>query len=1003
MQKENLLNEALTTDICQKIQQLLEQESSYEAKKSITKHYLGMHILNDQQVLFGFWVPGLKDGFISSYKDTLRVQLWRHRGTYNFNDLQTLRFNLIEVPVETIDDYAICVLDGVNLGSKEQLGDLYWLIFNHQKEEVIRDPLAVSLPFGVYAPAEVYNMNKVFAKRNDLKYFKQHYKKRLDSGHYLANDIGMCLEIHTETATKQGTIQGLTELYQTIKSKMLENLSSNKDIYDGLSSAEKNLVSFDTIELMPEVPTSEREVNIGKSEFFDIQSKQDGFADVVVKKPDISNWGYDTPLLGSIAVSPSLLQTLRPDEMIEFIETIHTMPHRPIQLCIDSVLGHCDFQGAFLLETYDQEPSKTRDPKTIHSRYLTGPNMYGRDINFSNENVRAMLLEMLRRKIDLGYDCIRIDGAQDFIKSRDAITGFRIQDDDFLRELVSVEQNIQGLKRYLDINLEDGRPWPDDLNWLYNSTYLDHSIQMNHPNKEIPKQWSPVIFAHNVHGKYKWFMEKWDRFVEVYRYGEHWITGQSNHDNARYFYKMVPSTSSRLYKENTPFADYYNAELGKTKKEVVHNAMDHHALSALMTAFLPGHPMFLLNALSHTPWMFLRDIDHTYAMMILADEGAKFFEWYVDEETFNRNDNFKRVKALGFTRYESLMHSDDHPSFLNRLKQLSSYVKTDALCIRSLFENTAQQGRYENKDELELHLNNLLVPNNKAFKSLRDKLDQIIDDNQQDLHSFLDYANALLIKNHRTIEKKMNTLKTMQAPSNKHQEMELIQRRQKYQNEREKIEFLLQIDSSHLALLLIEEQQRDAYDVSQWAKDDLLNQLAPNRLKTNNLLDEAYLIDFSKAFFKDALEACKVHKYEASLNQETVDFNLACRRYRHDNPWLYDNPNNNIRENYFARKLYVNGAKDSGDWGDRGDIIHCNTLYYGWRTDPQKEKQLFILANMEGEIIDELPLHLFMNTKDPWRVILKSPKVSLKIDTVSAKDSIKSFKNGDVIVLERSL
>jgi len=338
----------------------------------------------------------------------------------------------------------------------------------------------------------------------------------------------------------------------------------------------------------------------------------------------ISNWGYDTPVLGSAAINPSILGTLRPDEFLEFIETIHTLPGRPIQLCIDSVLGHCDFQGARLLETFDKVSEDRSNLKYINSKYLRGPNMYGRDIDFTEPHVKAILLELLTRKLNLGYDCVRIDGAQDFILTMDEETGLRIQEDEFLNEMASVVQDINGLKRRLDFNLEDGRPWPDDLNWLYNSKYLDHCIERTLPFGDRVKQWSPIIFAHNVHGKYKWFLNKWDRFVEVFRYGENWITGHSNHDNARYFYRLVKMKPGSAYREGDPFDDYYNDQLGKTMTEAAHAAMDHNALTALSLGFLPGNPMFLLNALFHTPWLFLRDIDDTYDVKIVAEEGSRF-------------------------------------------------------------------------------------------------------------------------------------------------------------------------------------------------------------------------------------------------------------------------------------------------------------------------------------------------------------------------------------------
>jgi hypothetical protein len=270
--------------------------------------------------------------------------------------------------------------------------------------------------------------------------------------------------------------------------------------------------------------------------------------------------------------------------------------------------------------------------------------------------------------------------------------------------MANVVQEINGLKRRLDFNLEDGRPWPDDLNWLYNSKYLDHCIERTLPFGDRVKQWSPIIFAHNVHGKYKWFMNKWDRFVEVFRYGENWITGHSNHDNARYFYRLVKMKPASQYKVGESFDDYYNDQLGQTMTEVAHNAMDNNALTALSLGFLPGNPMFLLNALFHTPWLFLRDIDDTYDVKIVAEEGSRFFTWYVDEALYDQPDNFSRLKALGFAQYSQLVanprHKKDTPGFLDALFEQCQKIKTDALMARFLFDDPDDAGGYRNVDDL---------------------------------------------------------------------------------------------------------------------------------------------------------------------------------------------------------------------------------------------------------------------------------------------------------------
>jgi hypothetical protein len=68
------------------------------------------------------------------------------------------------------------VLEGMKPGTKEELGCFYWLRYldmNSDDVKVIGDCLAYSLPYGVYAPAELYDMASLQRNRKDLEYFAQ--------------------------------------------------------------------------------------------------------------------------------------------------------------------------------------------------------------------------------------------------------------------------------------------------------------------------------------------------------------------------------------------------------------------------------------------------------------------------------------------------------------------------------------------------------------------------------------------------------------------------------------------------------------------------------------------------------------------------------------------------------------------------------------------------------------------------------------------------------------
>ena len=116
---------------------------------------------------------------------------------------------------------------------------------------------------------------------------------------------------------------------------------------------------------------------------------------------------------------------------------------------------------------------------------------------------------------------------------------------------------------------------------------------------------------------------------------------------------------------------------------------------------------------------------------------------------------------------------------------------------------------------------------------------------------------------------------------------------------------------------------------------------------------------------------------------------------------MKSNPTNNIRRDYFARKLFINGAKDIGDWGDKGDNLNCNTIYYGWRTAPDDSSQIFLIANMEGKPIDSCPLDLFLNLPGEWKVALSSPSMGKLPEVIDRSFRLKNFRNGEVLILER--
>jgi hypothetical protein len=203
--------------------------------------------------------------------------------------------------------------------------------------------------------------------------------------------------------------------------------------------------------------------------------------------------------------------------------------------------------------------------------------------------------------------------------------------------------------------------------------------------------------------------------------------------------------------------------------------------------------------------------------------------------------------------------------------------------------------------------------------------------------------------------------------------------------------------------MLEEADAQTEYHVPTWAADERLNAVAPEQMKTNGCITAEKLKAFSLAFMRDARDVAKVHHYEGEVNPKQVAFNFALRRFRQKHPWLFKNPTNDVQRDYFGRKLLINGAKDVGDWGDKGDIVKCNTIYYGWRTSPNSTQQVFLIANMEGKPIDVCPLNLFLNLDGIWNVAAHSPTLQGIPEQLDKHAVIHNFKNGEALLLARDV
>jgi len=569
----------------------------------------------------GFWAPELtgeimrpRDIYLEVFTPLEEID-WR-------SPLQTTHFRRDCLRLKQQGEFFWGAIEGMQAGTKDRPGCFYWLRYYNQKGQLqtIRDMMPYSLPFGIFAPAELYDMESLQANREDMEYLRRTSRSNGDEEVPRVGAPVAILQLHIGTASRSGTIAGLTEIYRQISRKIRENMP--------LTPAEECYVGYDAVQLLPiEPPIEYRQNYQQESEFFLFADKESdrkarilpplNRSPIKLLKPNTQDWGYDVPILGSSATNPAILQSLRPDELIDFIATLHNFPTGPIQIIYDLVYGHADNQAELL----------------INRQYLKGPNMYGQDLNHQLPTVRAIFLELQRRKINTGADGIRVDGGQDF-RFFNPLSGRVEQDDAYLLAMSDLVQEINGCQRLLFTIYEDGRPWPEE-GWEEKSTYRE-LIEL----KPESYQWGPLIFAHNTPTLTGFWERKWRRVCEVIQIGDRWITGCGNHDTLRRGSQVDPSKP-------------INWRLGENLTEVIRHAYDNQAVTLWVYGFSPGLPMDFINCTTRSPWMFFRNTDDRYGVKVISEEMG-FLDWQISPEFYDREWVFPRVKSLGFKTLEQL-------------------------------------------------------------------------------------------------------------------------------------------------------------------------------------------------------------------------------------------------------------------------------------------------------------------------------------------------------------
>lgn len=609
-------------------------DDSFEAAKRLTRR-LGAHVVRGDaadrtdagdgtdgpRVEVGFWTPELLEREVPADEVFLEVLTPPADLDPGETDVREVRFSRDRVPLRREGEFHWGVVAGMRAGTREQVGSLYRLVYREgddggDKWGTVADPLAYSVPFGAFAPAELYDLERLDETRADRDYFaslgtdEERVSTTDHDGLPRIDPAVSVLEIHPGTATESGSLASLADLYDEVGRKLRTG--------ESLDPWERNFAGYDGIQLMPVEPLTE---NAETHEFWSVEAETEDELVAAVGRPDALNWGYDIVVSAFSAPNPGVLESGRPDELVDFIAACHDLP-RPIRVVFDVALGHADDRGAELLA----------------DRYVLGPGMYGKHLDYTEPTARAVFLEMQRRKMDFGADGIRVDGAQDFT-SHDPETGEMYHDDAFLAEMDAVTQEVAGTEYRPWMIFEDGRPWPRE-DWELASSY--RALIEQHPHSF---QWSPVTFAHNTPALLTFWATKWWRVREVAEFGGHWLTGVANHDTVRRGTQIDPTVAFN----QSPVNPY----LGEDYPETLDAAYDNPAAAMLFHCFLPGVPMDFVHANMRAPWGFVRDTDPEWNVKVVAEE-ANFLYWQLRDGEFADPAHFYRIKDLGFDSLDSL-------------------------------------------------------------------------------------------------------------------------------------------------------------------------------------------------------------------------------------------------------------------------------------------------------------------------------------------------------------
>jgi hypothetical protein len=155
------------------------------------------------------------------------------------------------------------------------------------------------------------------------------------------------------------------------------------------------------------------------------------------------------------------------------------------------------------------------------------------------------------------------------------------------------------------------------------------------------------------------------RIEEIARQGSRWITGSSNHD------------SLRKGANQNPYSMPINTYFGKNLKDIISHGF-HSPATKMLEYFMPGIPMDFAQAVTRSPWLFMRNTDWQWGVKVMSEE-AFFLDWYVTEKEYKNC--FKALQSVGFQSLEQIK------SFLLDLRQIILLTDYDWKKMVKMFQS----------------------------------------------------------------------------------------------------------------------------------------------------------------------------------------------------------------------------------------------------------------------------------------------------------------------------